>query len=123
MASHPGQLFDYEDGKSDARPINPQAMPYFLAVPTTAGTGSEVGRSTVISDDKSKIKKIIFSPSLLPQAVFIDPELTLQLPAKITASTGMDALTHCMEAYLAKGFHPICDGIALEGMRLIFPKP
>lgn len=119
MASHPGQLFDYEDGRRDLRSIDPQAMPYFLAVPTTAGTGSEVGRSAVISDNKTKVKKIIFSPSLLPQAVFADPELTLGLPAKVTASTGMDALTHCIEAYLAKGFHPMCDGIALEGMRLI----
>ncbi|MGZ3686981.1 MAG: iron-containing alcohol dehydrogenase, partial [Bdellovibrionota bacterium] len=71
-----------------------------------------------ISDDQTHIKKIIFDPKLLAKAVFADPELTLELPAKVTAATGMDALTHCVEAYLAKGFHPICDGIALEGLRL-----
>src|SRR6185436_16030410 len=85
---------------------------------TTSGTGSEVGRSSVVSDDETHIKKIIFSPRLLAKTVFADPELTLDLPAKVTAATGMDALTHCVEAFLAKGFHPICDGIALEGIRL-----
>ena len=93
-------------------------MPYFVALPTTAGTGSEVGRSAVISDDETHVKKIIFSPHLLAKAVFADPELTLDLPAAITAATGIDALTHNIEAYLAKAYHPICDGIALEGMRL-----
>lgn len=117
MANHPGDLFDYEDGKQDARPID-QKIPYWVAVPTTAGTGSEVGRSAVISDDDSHVKKIIFDPKLLANAVFADPELTINLPAHVTAATGMDALTHCIEAYLAKGFHPICDGIALEGLRL-----
>ncbi len=118
LVNHHSRLFDYEDGKADGLPID-QPIPYYIAVPTTAGTGSEVGRSAVISDDQSKAKKIIFSPSLLPKAVFADPELTLGLPAHITAATGMDALTHCIEAYLARSFHPICDGIALEGIRLI----
>jgi alcohol dehydrogenase class IV len=118
MVHHPGDLFDYEDGKPDARLID-QEIPFWVAVPTTAGTGSEVGRSTVISDDETKIKKIIFSPRLLAQSIYVDPELTLNLPAFITATTGMDALTHLIEAYLAKGFHPICDGIALEGIRLV----
>lgn len=117
MVNHPGDLFDYEDEKPGARPID-QPIPYCVALPTTSGTGSEVGRSSVISDDKTHLKKIIFSPRLLASAVFADPELTFDLPAKITAATGMDALTHCVEAYLAKGFHPICDGIALEGIRL-----
>jgi alcohol dehydrogenase class IV len=116
MASHPGALFEYEDGRPDARPID-KDVPYWVALPTTAGTGSEVGRSAVISDDQH-IKRIVFSPKLLARAVFADPELTLALPAKITAATGMDALTHCIEAYLAKDYHPICDGIALEGLRL-----
>jgi alcohol dehydrogenase class IV len=89
-----------------------------VALPTTAGTGSEVGRSAVVSDDVTHIKKIIFSPRLLAKAVFADPELTVNLPANITAWTGMDALTHCVEAFLAKGHHPIADGIALEGIRL-----
>jgi len=117
MVHHPGDLFDYEDEKPGARPID-RDIPLFVALPTTAGTGSEVGRSAVISDDRTHIKKIIFSPRLLARAVFADPELTLGLPAPITAATGMDALTHCIEAYLAKDYHPICDGIALEGLRL-----
>jgi alcohol dehydrogenase class IV len=118
MAHHPGDLFDYEDGKPDARPIDKE-LPTFLTVPTTAGTGSEVGRSTVVSDDETHVKKIIFSPRLLAQRVFVDPDLTLALPAPVTAATGMDALTHLVEAYLSKGFHPMCDGIALEGLRLL----
>ncbi len=118
MAHHPGDLFDYEDGKPGARPVD-QPIPYLVAVPTTAGTGSEVGRSTVISDDTTHAKKIIFSPRLLPQKVFADPELLLDLPPKVSAATGMDALTHCVEAYLAKGYQPMCDGIALEGVRLV----
>jgi alcohol dehydrogenase class IV len=77
-----------------------------------------VGRSSVVSDDVTHVKKIIFSPRLLAKTVFADPELTVGLPAAVTASTGMDALTHCVEAFLARGFHPICDGIALEGLRL-----
>jgi alcohol dehydrogenase class IV len=117
MATHPGDLFDYEDEKPGARPID-GPIPFWVALPTTSGTGSEVGRSSVVSDDKTHVKKIIFSPKLLAKAVFADPELTLELPAKVTAATGMDALTHCVESYLAKGFHPICDGIALEGLRL-----
>jgi len=116
MAGHPGALFEYEDGRPDARPID-KDVPYWVALPTTAGTGSEVGRSAVISD-ADHIKRIVFSPKLLARAVFADPELTLGLPAKVTAATGMDALTHCVEAYLAKDYHPICDGIALEGLRL-----
>ena len=93
-------------------------MPHFVALPTTAGTGSEVGRSAVISDDVTHVKRIIFSPHLLAEVVFADPELTVDLPASITAATGVDALTHNIEAYLAKDYHPICDGIALEGLRL-----
>jgi hypothetical protein len=117
MARHPGELFDYEDGLAGARPVD-RPLPYWVAVPTTAGTGSEVGRSAVISDDRTKVKKIIFAPQLLARAVFADPEVTLGLPKAVTAATGMDALTHCIEAYLAKAYHPICDGIALEGLRL-----
>ena len=93
-------------------------MPYFIALPTTAGTGSEVGRSSVISDDETHVKKIIFSPLLLAKAVFADPELTLDLPSLITAATGMDALTHNVESYLSPAYHPLCDGIALEGVRI-----
>jgi alcohol dehydrogenase class IV len=118
MAHHPGELFDYEDDKPGARPID-REIPYWVAVPTTAGTGSEVGRSTVVSDDQTHVKKIMFSPRLLAERVFADPKLTLALPASITAATGMDALTHLVESYLAKGFQPLCDGIALQGVRLL----
>jgi alcohol dehydrogenase class IV len=118
MVHHPGDLFEYEDEKPGARSID-REIPYWVSVPTTAGTGSEVGRSTVISDDETHVKKIIFSPRLLAQRVFLDPELTLGLPAAVTASTGMDALTHLVEAYIAKGFQPLCDGIALAGVRLV----
>jgi len=117
MVHHPGDLFDYEDDKPGALPFDKE-IPYWVALPTTSGTGSEVGRSAVVSDDVTHVKKIIFSPCLLAKVVFADPELTLGLPASVTASTGMDALTHCVEAFLAKGYHPICDGIALEGLRL-----
>lgn len=114
---HEHDLFDYED-RPGARAID-QAIPYWVALPTTAGTGSEVGRSAVISDDVTHLKKIIFAPSLLAKMVFADPAMTVGLPPHITASTGMDALTHLVEAYLAKDYHPICDGIALEGLRLV----
>ena len=117
MATHPGDLFDYEDEMPGARPIEDR-IPHFVALPTTAGTGSEVGRSAVISDDDTHVKKIIFSPHLLAKAVYADPELTVGLPGPITAATGLDAITHNVEAYLAKAYHPICDGIALEGLRL-----
>jgi hypothetical protein len=117
MATHPGDLFDYEDDKPDPWPIT-DAVAFFVALPTTAGTGSEVGRSAVIADDATHVKHIIFSPHLLARIVFADPELTVGLPADITAATGVDALTHNIEAYLAKDYHPICDGIALEGIRL-----
>jgi len=118
MAHHPGNLFEYEDGKADARAVD-GPIPHFITIPTTAGTGSEVGRSTVISDDTTHAKKIMFSPRLLARSVFGDPELTLGLPGRVTAATGMDALTHLIETYLAKDFNPICDGIALEGIRLV----
>ncbi len=117
MVHHPGDLFDYEDDLPGARPID-QKIPAFIAVPTTAGTGSEVGRSTVISVDETHVKKIIFSPRLLAVRVLVDPELTVGLPSRVTAATGMDAVTHLVESFLAKGFHPMCDGIALEGLRL-----
>jgi alcohol dehydrogenase class IV len=117
LATHPGDLFDYEDEVPGARPID-DTIPWFVALPTTAGTGSEVGRSAVISDDATHIKRIVFSPHLLAKEVFADPELTAGLPPHLTAATGMDALTHNVEAYLAKDPHPICDGIAVEGVRL-----
>lgn len=117
MATHEGDLFDYEDEVPGAKVVTDAAAPV-VALPTTAGTGSEVGRSAVIADDDTHVKRIIFGPALLAKVVLADPELTVGLPAPITAATGIDALTHNIEAYLAKGFHPICDGIALEGLRL-----
>jgi len=117
MSNHPGDVLEYAWDHPRARPIE-RELPCFIALPTTAGTGSEVGRSSVISDDATHIKKIIFSPRLLARAVFADPELTFDLPAHVTAATGMDALTHNVESYIAKGYHPMCDGIALEGLRI-----
>lgn len=119
LASHSGSLFDYEDEVPGARPVT-DVVPPIVAVPTTAGTGSEVGRSAVISDDATHVKRIVFSPYLLPRVVLADPEATVGLPAPVTAATGMDAITHNVEAFLAPAFHPICDGIALEGLRLAF---
>ena len=117
-AHHDLDLFAYDDAVGGDRFVT-GPVPYFVTVPTTSGTGSEVGRSTVIADDVTHEKKILFSPKLMARRVFADPELTTGLPAFITAATGMDALTHCVEAYLAKGFSPLCDGVALEGIRLI----
>jgi len=117
MASHPGDILEYAWDHPDVRPIG-RPLPHFVALPTTAGTGSEVGRSSVVSDDVTHIKKIIFSPQLLAKCVFADPELTLDLPPAITAATGMDALTHNIESYLSPEYHPLCDGIALEGVRI-----
>lgn len=91
----------------------------FVAIPTTAGTGSEVGRSSVITLDATRRKAVIFHPQLLATLAILDPELTVGLPPKLTAATGADALTHCVESYTCPAFHPMCDGIALEGIRLI----
>lgn len=116
--NHREDLFKYDDLiGGDVFVTN--EVPPFITIPTTSGTGSEVGRSAIIADDDTHQKKILFSPKLLAQIVFADPLLTMDLPPSVTAATGMDALTHNMEAYLAKNYHPICDGIALEGMRLV----
>jgi len=117
MSSHPGDVLEYAWDHPQVRAID-RELPCFVALPTTAGTGSEVGRSSVISDESTHVKKIIFSPRLLAKAVFADPELTLALPPHVTAATGMDALTHNVESYIARGYHPMCDGIALEGVRI-----
>jgi alcohol dehydrogenase class IV len=116
--NHRKDLFTYDDlVGGDVYVTN--EVPHFITIPTTAGTGSEVGRSAIISDDETKQKKILFSPKLMAKIVFADPLLTMELPPPVTAATGMDALTHNMEAYLAKMPHPICEGIALQGMALI----
>jgi alcohol dehydrogenase class IV len=117
MAGNPGTVLEYAWDHPQRRPV-PDRLPYFVALPTTSGTGSEVGRSAVISDDTTHVKKIVFSPALLARAVFADPELTLALPPAITAATGLDAFTHNVESYLSPAYHPLCDGIALEGARI-----
>ena len=116
--NHREDLFKYDDLiGGDVYVTND--VPHFISIPTTSGTGSEVGRSAIIADDETHQKKILFSPKLMARIVFADPLLTMNLPSAITAATGMDALTHNMEAFLAKMSHPICEGIALEGMSLI----
>jgi len=116
-ATHPGNVIEYAWDHPQVRAID-RALPYFVALPTTAGTGSEVGRSSVISEDETHLKRVIFSPKILARTVFADPELTLGLPPHVTAATGMDALTHNIESYLSPAYHPLCDGIALEGARI-----
>jgi alcohol dehydrogenase class IV len=117
MAVHEGHVLEYAWDHPQVRPIVDD-LPYFIALPTTSGTGSEVGRSSVVSEDDTHLKRIVFSPKLLAKAVFADPEVTLGLPAAVTAATGMDALTHNVESYLSPAYHPLCDGIALEGTRI-----
>lgn len=116
-ATHEGHILEYAWDHPQVRAIG-RELPYFVALPTTAGTGSEVGRSSVISEDDTHLKRIVFSPRLLARCVFADPELTLGLPASVTAATGMDALTHNIESWLSPAYHPLCDGIALEGARI-----
>ena len=117
MAVHDGDVLEYVWDHPAVRPIvNP--LPYLVALPTTSGTGSEVGRSSVVSENDSHHKRTVFNAKLLASAVFADPELTLALPAAVTAATGMDALTHNIESYLSPAYHPLCDGIALEGLRI-----
>jgi len=115
---HHRDLFDYDDLMGGDQYVT-EEVPYFITVPTTSGTGSEVGRSAIISEDDTHRKRILFHPKLLAKIIFADPLLTMDLPPFVTAATGMDALTHNMEAFLAKGFHPMADGIALEGISLI----
>ena len=117
MATHPGDIIEYVWDHPQVREIG-DALPYFVALPTTSGTGSEVGRSSVISEEDTHVKRVVFSPKILAKVVFADPELTLGLPPSVTAATGMDALTHNVESYLSPAYHPLCDGIALEGVRL-----
>jgi alcohol dehydrogenase len=115
--SHP--LWDFEDKEDWWSRADPAGIAPVVAVPTTAGTGSEVGRAGVILDEADDTKKIIFHPKMMPAVVILDPELTVGLPPHVTAATGMDALSHCIEAWFAPGYHPMADGIAAEGVRLI----
>jgi alcohol dehydrogenase class IV len=119
LAHNPGHVLDYEDGGEGWRQADGDRILPTIAIPTTAGTGSEVGRAAVIVDPSDRGKKIIFHPRMQPDLVLADPELTCGLPPGLTAATGMDALAHCFEAYCAPGYHPMADGIALEGLRMI----
>lgn len=119
MAGQTRPIWDFEDIGDDWKRADATAIAPIVAVPTTAGTGSEVGRAGVIINTATKTKKVIFHPKMLPAVVISDPELTLGVPPEITAGTGMDALAHCLEAYFAPTFHPMSEGIAVEGARLV----
>jgi len=112
-------LWDFVDEGDNWTRVNTSKMAPVIAIPTTSGTGSEVGRAAVITDVEAKIKRVIFHPKMLPHTVILDPELTLGLPAYLTAATGMDAFSHALEAYCAPSYHPMAQGIALEAIRLI----
>jgi alcohol dehydrogenase class IV len=119
MSGQTRPLWDFEDIGDWWTRADPSGIAPVIAVPTTAGTGSEVGRAGVILNEETHQKKIIFHPQMMPRIVISDPELTVGLPRAVTAATGMDAFVHCFEAFCAPGFHPLADGVALEGMRLV----
>ena len=114
-----GNSGSYADIPVNPNAANTQDILPIIAIPTTAGTGSEVGRAGVLTDSINKIKKVIFHPEMLPKSVICDPTLSFKLPQKLTAGTGMDAFAHCLEAYCSPGYHPMADGIALIGMKLV----
>jgi 4-hydroxybutyrate dehydrogenase len=118
-ASQEGPMAQFDDAKGGDALMDGDKIPPNIAIPTTAGTGSEVGRAGVITVEETGLKTIIFHPKLLPELAVLAPELTLGLPKSVTAATGIDAFTHNLEAYFAPGFHPMADGIALEGMKLV----
>ncbi len=119
MSKQERPLWDFEDiGDWWTRAISDAIFP-IIAVPTTAGTGSETGRASVFTNELTKEKKIIFHPKMLPSVVILDPDLTIPLPSSLTAYTGMDALAHCLEAYSSNNFHPLSQGIALEGIKMV----
>src|SRR2546423_10568296 len=117
--THPAPLAEYDDLLDGASRISSD-MPPYIAVATTSGTGSEVSRSAVITIEATNRKTVLFSPHLIPSLALSDPELTVHMPPHITSGTGMDAFTHNVEAYLSKGYHPVCDAIALAGARLVW---
>ena len=119
MAKQTKPIWDFEDIGDYWTRANSDVIFPIIAVPTTAGTGSETGRAGVFTNEETKVKKIIFHPKMLPSTVILDPELTLPLPSNLTAYTGMDALAHCLEAYCSNLFHPLSQGIALEGISII----
>ncbi len=119
MVGQERPLFDFEDAGDNWKRVKTEGVAPVVAVPTTSGTGSETGRASVITEEETHTKRIIFHPSMMPATVIADPELTIGLPPHITAATGMDALAHCFEAYCAPGYHPMAEGVAVEGMRLV----
>ncbi len=119
MAGQTRPMWDFEDVGDWWTRADPKGILPVIAVPTTAGTGSEVGRAGVITNEETATKKVIFHPKMMPVIVIADPVLTSGMPPFITAGTGMDAFAHCLEAYCAPGYHPMADGIAIEGMRLV----
>ncbi len=119
MAHQELPIWDFEDIGDRWTCANADVIPPIIAVPTTSGTGSEVGRASVITNSETHIKKVIFHPKMMPSIVIADPALTVGLPKMLTAATGMDALAHCLEAYCAPGYHPMADGIAVEGIKMV----
>ena len=119
MANQSLSVWEFEDIGELWKKADENAIYPIIAIPTTSGTGSEVGRASVLTDRKENIKKVIFHPRILPQQVICDPLLTLEMPKKITAGTGMDALAHCLEAYCSPTYHPMASGIAIEGIKLV----
>src|SRR2546425_441936 len=119
MAGQSRPIWDFEDVGDNWRRAEAAAIAPVVAVPTTAGTGSEVGRAGVVTDEGTHTKKVIFHPLMMPRTTICDPELTVGMPPAITAGTGMDALAHCLEAYCGTAYHPLADGIAVEGIRLV----
>ncbi len=117
MAGQTRPIWDFEDRGDNWKRADANAIAPVIAIPTTAGTGSEVGRASVITDAQARRKVIVYHPRMLPVAAILDPEVTLGLPRHLTAATGMDAVTHCVEAWSAPGFHPMAEGIALAGVR------
>ena len=120
MSAQDRPVWDFEDREDWWKRASDKSTLPVIAIPTTAGTGSEVGRASVLTDKNSLTKKIIFHPKILPNLVILDPELTVSMPQEITAGTGMDALAHNLEAYCSESLHPMAHGISLEGMRIIF---
>lgn len=119
MSGQSRPVWDFEDIGDWWTRADPAGVAPIIAAPTTAGTGSEVGRAGVITDSKAHVKKVIFHPKMMPTVVICDPELTIGMPAIITAGTGLDAFAHCLEAYCAPYYHPLAEGVAVEGMRLV----
>jgi len=119
MSGQNRPIWDFEDIGDNWKRASEKNIPPIVAIPTTAGTGSETGRASAVINKKTGVKKIIFHPKILPSIVILDPKLTIELSPKLTAATGMDALAHNLEAFCAPGYHPMADGIALEGLKLI----